>query len=1053
MKTWTDARLECQKLGADLVSILSTAEQNWLQSYLYMATRDVWTGLNDMVFQGFFVWSDLHMVHFTYWAPGEPNNHVGFNEDCVEMLHQTGRWNDVPCTELNTYICKQPKAHYPAPSIPPTVYGCPQGWDAYAYACYWMEETPKTRSEAKAFCEERDSKLLHILDIYEQSHFTVKLAGYSGFWWIGLRARGSDSGGVDYLWDNDAPLTFTHWDRNQPDSGDGSCVAMTTGAVGGFWDDKACEESFPFVCEGERDGISPPTRAPTPEPVHGCEPGWSAETHFRNCYKFFMMDHSKKKSWNAAGEDCRSRGAELVSIHSPAEELFLSTYSKGKTKWIGLHHNTIVGGYQWSDGSALGHTNWGRGEPNNHQGRENCVEMVSTVNGSSWWNDLYCDAHQDWICEIAKGKKPLIPPVPPSAHTWKQNGTCYYYNDTDVVDFHTAFHRCYAENALLVSIADEAEQAFVNSMVGTGQVSAAWIGMMIAGIAGREYIWQDLSPVTYVHWASGEPNNANGEEQCVQMYRYPGTWNDVNCGRDTAGYVCKKLPGDIHPRPTPTPQWTGNCPEGWKLFGNKCYLFKGDHKNENEFRANWTFAKDWCRTQKGDLVVIDSPYENDFVASYLEDLVMPVWIGLSDIIHEGKFAWIDGSPVKYTNWAEKEPNNNGDQGEHCASMSHSILVTGRWNDDKCHESRGWVCYMKKSSSIPAPPPTTNPCRPGYTSWKNNCYRLSEEQKTWEAAQRACQQDGEGNLASIDQSYDQSFVSGAVLQGESDAWIGLRREENGSSYTWTDGWPVYFTHWGPGEPTNHKGEGCVSMHGSVHLHGLWNDTDCSSPKRYICKISSEKPPPTPAPGDGNCRDGWWPFGRYCYFVENGKNKGYSWPESRHYCQEFWGDLVSVHSRAEVDFLRNLDYTKYHNVWLGLTRDRSFGWAWTDMTSLGFVNWAPGEPNEAFHPGDIGSESCVEMYPDGRWNDNNCMQKRGFACRHRQSYTTNEDGTVNPTDGPSGLNGGVIAGAIIGAVVICALLFGLSYYIIKIWMPTRYPKNDVANFDNPTFGGKS
>lgn len=32
----------------------------------------------------------------------------------------------------------------------------------------------------------------------------------------------------------------------------------------------------------------------------------------------------------------------------------------------------------------------------------------------------------------------------------------------------------------------------------------------------------------------------------------------------------------------------------------------------------------------------------------------------------------------------------------------------------------------------------------------------------------------GNLASVDMSYDQAFISGAVQQGKTDAWIGLRR---------------------------------------------------------------------------------------------------------------------------------------------------------------------------------------------------------------------------------------------------------------------------------------
>ncbi|KPP79615.1 macrophage mannose receptor 1-like, partial [Scleropages formosus] len=1053
LKTWHAARSECRKLEADLVSILSIAEQSWMDSYLYLATGDVWTGLNDLEFQGFFTWSDQHEVQFTYWAPGEPNNHDGFKEDCVEMLQQTGRWNDVPCTEINEYICKKPKDHYPVPSVRPTIYGCPEGWDVYSYSCYWMEEIPKTWFEAKAFCEEKDSKLLHIMDIYEQSYFTAKLAGYSSLWWIGLRGKGNIFGGVDYIWDNEAAVTFTHWDRDQPDTGEGTCVAMTSGPTGGFWDDKVCEESFPFVCEKARDGTSPPTPVPTVPPAQGCNAGWSSEPGFRYCYKFFMVDYSEKKNWYAAREDCLSRGSELVSVHSGVEENFLSTYSKGKTKWIGLQHNAIDGGYQWSDGTPVSYTNWGPGEPNNHLDQEDCVEMVSTTNGSSYWNDLNCGAVQDWICMITKGKNPStpaspIPPVPaPECGTnpgWrKHEGVCYYYNDTDHVDFYTAMIRCWDEKAQLVSILSKEEQEYVSSMVGTGNMQEAWIGLRMFGITGGEYMWLDESPVLYVHWGPGEPNNANGEEQCVQISRYPGTWNDVNCGRDSAGYVCKKYPGNDHTRPPPTQPWTGNCPQGWMLFRNKCYMFKGNHLHEEEFKANWTFAQQWCRTQGGDLAVIDDQYENDFVASYLKDLVEPVWIGLSDTLYEDKFAWSDGSQVLYTNWAEKEPNN-GEEGEHCASMTHNHLVTGRWNDEGCHRDRGWVCYMKKSSSNPEPPPTQNPCPSGYTSWYNNCYKLVEEHKTWEEAQLACEQE-KGNLASIDYSYDQAFVAGAVLQGMSDAWIGLRRKEGSDSYSWSDGWPVFFTNWGPGEPTNEKGEGCVSMHSSPHLHGVWNDTLCNSAKAFLCKITSDKPPPTPAPGDGNCLPGWWPYGYHCYFVYNGKT-GFSWPESRYYCQLANSELASLHSRAEVEFLRNINYTKSHNVWIGLTKNIYYGWSWTDQTSLGFLNWAPGEPNSAIHPGDTGGEDCVEMYPDGQWNDNNCVQKRGFACRGHQFYTTDENET-RPTG--ASIPSGEVVGAVIGAVLFVGLICGLLYYVVhvrgvrlsdvKLSLPTKFSRN--------------
>ncbi|KAK5617685.1 hypothetical protein CRENBAI_001663 [Crenichthys baileyi] len=1067
-KTWHGARITCRNLGAELVSIQSMKEQSWVESYLYMATSDVWTGLNDLVVPGMFMWSDEHLVTFTYWAPGEPNNHDGFSEDCVEMLHETGRWNDVSCTELNNYICKMPKSHYPLPSVKPTVYGCPQGWDAYGYSCYWMEEMARTWSDAKAFCKEKDAFLLHIGNIYEQSHFTVALTGRTGFWWMGLRAHGDTSGGVDYVWDNGLPLTFTHWDKDQPDNEDGTCVAMTTGQIGGFWDDKLCSQEYAFICEKSRTDITPPTKAPTPPPSQGCADGWTALPHFRNCYRLFHnVDWSQKKSWEAAYEDCISRGANLVSIHNQEEEEFLSLYSKDSTKWIGLKHNPTEGGYSWSDGTPLSHTNWGRGEPNNHEDREDCVEMVSSTNGTfSWWNDLNCDAHQDWICMISKGKTPIIPPVPPSPVPapdcgsnpgWrKNNNICYYYNDTDVVDFHTAMTRCFAEKAMLVSILNKDEQAYVNSMVGTGKVAASWIGMRMVGIANGQYIWVDLSPVTYTRWAPGEPNNANGEEQCVQMNRHQGGWNDANCGRAGAGYVCKKFPGDVHTPPPPTQPWEGNCPAGWLRFKDKCFMFKG---KKDEIKANWSHARSWCKDQGGELAIIDNQYENDFVASYLKDLELPTWIGLSDLLVENQYAWSDGfSPVLYTNWNEHEPNNAGGA-EHCVALTHGTHTTGKWNDDACHKHHSFVCYRKKSSSIQPPPPTKSPCPADYISWYQNCYKLVEDPATWDAAQAACEKQG-GNLASIDMSYDQAFVAGVVLQGKGDAWIGLRRKEDGS-YTWTDNWPVFFTEWGPGEPSNINDEGCVSMHASIWFHGTWNDTKCDQAKPYICKISSVKPPPTPSPGDGKCLSFWVPYGRYCYLVYDGK-EGFSWNDARHYCQSVRTELASIHSRAELEFIRSLNNTKNHNLWIGLTRDRNFGWGWTDKTPLAFLNWAQGEPNSAFHPGDIAEENCVEMYLDGRWNDNNCLQKRGFVCRHRQYYTTDDNkNPIFPTDSP-GAHAGVIVGAILGAIIIFSLIVGLLYYVFRVQgyklsslsFPTRTTTNvDVPAFSNPNFIGES
>ncbi|MBT3266397.1 hypothetical protein HN371_04540 [Candidatus Poribacteria bacterium] len=57
----------------------------------------------------------------------------------------------------------------------------------------------------------------------------------------------------------------------------------------------------------------------------------------------------------------------------------------------------------------------------------------------------------------------------------------------------------------------------------------------------------------------------------------------------------------------------------------------------------------------------------------------PVWIGLTDVGHEGQWQWANGEPVLYTNWADREPNNAAEHGEQFAVMNW-LQERGKWND-------------------------------------------------------------------------------------------------------------------------------------------------------------------------------------------------------------------------------------------------------------------------------------------------------------------------------------------------------------------------------------
>ncbi len=103
--------------------------------------------------------------------------------------------------------------------------------------------------------------------------------------------------------------------------------------------------------------------------------------------------------------------------------------------------------------------------------------------------------------------------------------------------------------------------------------------------------------------------------------------------------------------------------------------------------ASWTDARDACADDEATLVVIDDADENDDVLTLRGD----VWIGLADREDEGRFRWVTGDPVAFTNWDSGEPNNFFN--EDCVELRSG---NGRWNDEDCGAARSYVCECDPS---------------------------------------------------------------------------------------------------------------------------------------------------------------------------------------------------------------------------------------------------------------------------------------------------------------------------------------------------------------------
>uniref|UniRef100_A0A3Q3BJA4 C-type lectin domain-containing protein n=1 Tax=Kryptolebias marmoratus TaxID=37003 RepID=A0A3Q3BJA4_KRYMA len=125
------------------------------------------------------------------------------------------------------------------------------------------------------------------------------------------------------------------------------------------------------------------------------------------------------------------------------------------------------------------------------------------------------------------------------------------------------------------------------------------------------------------------------------------------------------------------------CGAGWEEHGGKCYYF-------NTNRTSWSDSRASCRDLGGDLVKIDSREEQDFLVKRVRGMMRNevdfFWIGLTDSETEGRWLWVDGSPLNesLTFWMKFEPDDWKNH-ENCVTVrkieGHEYLKC--WNDQYC----------------------------------------------------------------------------------------------------------------------------------------------------------------------------------------------------------------------------------------------------------------------------------------------------------------------------------------------------------------------------------
>lgn len=243
-----------------------------------------------------------------------------------------------------------------------------------------------------------------------------------------------------------------------------------------------------------------------------------------------------------------------------------------------------------------------------------------------------------------------------------------------------------------------------------------------------------------------------------------------------------------------------------------------------------------------------------------------------------------------------------------------------------------------------------------------------------------------------------------LFGTSISYLGASDQGHEGDWAWEfNGGVVDDYHWGEGSPSMepHNQIDCMLMMITEDSF-TWNDIDCIKQSQNIqiaqlCMRSLKKPTstqrttmettmyttttqfttshtdstaastPTPTPLPTSCPPEYEFYEGHCYFYYDSY---YNVADAESICQEDGGNLTSIHSEEENEFVASLvSYSP--KVWLGL-HEVAGTWVFTDGTAVDYSNWFTGHPN--------GGGTAVSMdTTHNRWVDTNEIFSCTFVCK--------------------------------------------------------------------------
>ncbi|KAI4887007.1 hypothetical protein NFI96_004326 [Prochilodus magdalenae] len=571
---------------------------------------------------------------------------------------------------------------------------------------------------------------------------------------------------------------------------------------------------------------------------------------------------------------------------------------------------------------------------------------------------------------------------------WRYFNSSIYYITTEEKSWSESRQDCRRREADLVIINSREEQEFISRVYGDHE---AWIGLTDTETEGV-WKWVDGAKLTTSFWWKGEPNSYGDEDCAITGIRFVESWADYPCNLPLVGiYVLETDVTRSHKGTVPGTAVGGAVSryyrpaavclgllcvlllaaitvlsimltaerdqlqkklleleeankQGWRYFDSSIYYITTKKKS-------WSDSRQDCIEREADLVIINSPEEQEFISRVFGD--WEAWIGLTDIETEGVWKWVDGSELTTRFWWTGEPSNHGGN-EDCAISGISIAMEKRTEPEinmDVYANSGTTADYRSTGSTESSDSyediyvnedvlETNVTR----SHKGTMTSVPE---TNTSGSRCCK------LATVCLGLLCVLLLAAIavlwikfnnLTTERDQLLTsysnltIERDQLRTSYT------------------NLTAE-------RDQLRTRYNNLIIARNQLQAEKDGLQK---TISKLEKKCsKQEWSCSSLYCISTERK-----SWSESRQYCRERGADLVIINSREEQEFIaRSFSRSA---VWIGLTDSDNEGvWKWVDGSALTTGFWYNGEPNS--HAGD---EDCViagqGSDPLKNWADFPCSQ---------------------------------------------------------------------------------